>query len=102
CGPYYCAAGDRTGRGAPGRSDGDGPGSIFSMLLAQGHPDYRVLLADRIYKAVMREGALTPARNAARLAERCAEIQRAFYAESARWNYLSPEQWVARRDDALN
>jgi hypothetical protein len=102
CGPYYCAAGDRTGRGSPGRNDGDGPGSIFSMLFAQGDPDYRVLLADRIHKAMFHDGALTPSRNSARLSERCAEIQRAFYAESARWNYLSPAEWANRRDHALN
>ena len=102
CGPYYCAAGDRTARGAPGRLAGDGPGSLFSMLFKQGHPDYRALLADRIYKAVFNNGALTPPRNAARLTSRCAEIQRAFIAESARWNYLTPAEWAGRRDDALN
>jgi len=50
CGPYYCAAGDRTARETPGRMNGDGPGSLFSMLFSQGHPDYRTLLADRITK----------------------------------------------------
>jgi len=25
------------------------------------------------------------------------EIQRAFIAESARWNYLTPTQWASRR-----
>ena len=102
CGPFYCAAGDRTARGTPGRADGDGPGSIFSMLFAQGHPDYRVLLADRIRAAMFEDGALTPARNAARLNDRCTQIQRAFFAESARWNYLTPAEWASRRDSVLS
>ncbi len=102
CGPYYCAAGNRTGRGAPGRSGGDGPGSIFSMLFREGHPDYRVLLADRIGRALVGDGALTSSRNIARLRARTDQIQRAFLAESARWNYLTPAEWASRRDNALN
>jgi hypothetical protein len=101
CGPWYCEAGNRTGRNAPGRLGGDGPGSIFSMLFKEGHPDYRVLLADHIYKALANKGALTPTRNAARLQARCAEIERAFIAESARWNYLAPAEWANRRDQVL-
>ncbi len=102
CGPWYCASGDRTARAAPGRSVGDGPGSLFSTLFAEGNPDYRTLLADRIHAALFSQGALTPARNAARLNERCNQIQRAFYAESARWNYLSPAEWANRRAYTLN
>jgi hypothetical protein len=101
CGSWYCAAGNRTARGAPGRQFGDGPGSIFSMLFKEADPDYRTLLADRIYRALFGDGALTPARNAARLNARCAEIQRAFIAESARWNYLSPSTWANRRNEVL-
>jgi len=101
CGPYYCAAGDRTARGSPGRLPGDGPGSLFSMLFKEGHPDYRTLLADRIYQALLNEGALTPQQNSARLITRCNEIERAFIAESARWNYLTPAEWAGRRDNAL-
>ena len=101
CGPWYCAVGDRTGRGAPGRSAGDGPGSIFSMLFKEAQPEYRILLADRIYQALFNQGALTPARNAARLRARCDEIQRAFLAEAARWNYLSPAEWASRRNHSL-
>jgi hypothetical protein len=72
------------------------------MLFAEGHSDYRTLLADRIYAALFNDGALTPARNAARLNERCDQIQRAFLAEAARWNYLSPASWAARRDSVLS
>ena len=101
CGPWYCAAGNRTDRGAPGRSAGDGPGSIFSTLFKEANPDYRTLLADRIQRAFLNDGALTPARNAARLNARCNEIQRAFIAEAARWNYITPATWASRRDYSL-
>jgi hypothetical protein len=102
CGPYYCAAGDNTVRGAPGRDVGDGPGSIFSMLAREGHPDYRALLADHIQKHFFNGGVLTPERNRARLLARCQEVERAFIAESARWNELTPSAWGSRRDNALN
>ena len=98
CGNYYCAAGDRTTRNAPGRSAGDGPGSLFSMLFAENNPEYRILLADRIHAALFNEGALTTERTIGRLNERCAQIQRAFYAEAARWLYLTPSEWASRRD----
>ncbi|MEW6158284.1 MAG: lamin tail domain-containing protein [Verrucomicrobiota bacterium] len=101
CGPWYCAAGDRTGRGAPGRAAGDGPGSLFSMLYKEANSDYRTLLADRIYKAFFNGGALSVAQTQQRLSQRCQEIQRAFIAESARWNYLTPAVWASRRDSAL-
>jgi hypothetical protein len=102
CVPTYCASGDRTARSAPGRLAGDGPGSIFSMLFKEGNPDYRTLLGDRIQRAFFNDGALTPAQNRARLLARCNEIQRAFIAESARWNYLTPTEWANRRDYVLN
>ena len=101
CVPNYCAAGDRTGRGAPGKLTGDGPGSLFSMLFKQGDPDHRTFLADRIYRALANGGALTTARTTARLTNRTEEIRRAFLAESARWNYLTPSTWATRRDSAL-
>lgn len=98
CGSYYCAAGDRTVRDSPGHKAGDGPGSLFSMLFAEGDPDYRALLADRIHAALFNNGPLTAPRNIARLDERCAQIERAFYAEAARWLYLHPSDWASRRD----
>jgi hypothetical protein len=100
--PWYGEPSNRTARGSPGRQPGDGPGSLFSMLLAEGHPDYRTLLADRIFHAFYQNGALTPARVTARLSERCQEIERAFLAEAARWNYRTPSNWAAVRDDVLH
>jgi hypothetical protein len=101
CGSWYCAAANRTARHAPGRNNGDGPGSIFSMLFKEADLDYRTLLADRIYHALSGDGALTPSRNAARLNARSSEMQRAFIAEAARWNYLSPAAWANRRNEVL-
>ena len=82
-----------------GRQAGDGPGSLFSTLFAGGDPDYRVLLADRIYKAYFNEGALTPARTAAPLNVRCDELEAVFVAEAARWGYRTPADWLAVRED---
>ncbi len=101
CVPNYCASGDRTARGAPGRQNGDGPGSLFSMLLKENHPDFRMLVADRFHRALTKDGALTPAQNAARLLARTTPIERAFITEAARWGYLNPVEWASRRDHVL-
>ena len=90
----------------PGRLNGDGPGSIFTQLWQQGHPDFKMLLADRIQKLLLNGGALTPAANQARLTGLCNEILRAFYAESARWvasgESRTPATWAGERDNILN
>lgn len=96
------SAGNRTARGTPGTQPGDGPGSLFSMLFAEGDPDYRALLADRIHKALTGDGALTPAKNIERLTAQCAAIERAIIAECARWNYRTPANWHSARDAILN
>ncbi len=109
--PWYGEPSNRTAstqpgrvsfRGRPNRQPGDGPGGLFSALLAQGDSDYLILLADRIYKALANGGALTPARTAARLRLRCKEIEVPFIAESARWGYRRPSSWESVRDDVLN
>lgn len=102
CIPAYCAAGDRTARGAPGRQAGDGPGSLFSMLFKEGDPEYRQLLADRVQRALAGDGALTPERNARRLLRRANELERPFLAEAARWGFLAPAEWRRRLDSVLN
>jgi hypothetical protein len=95
-------AGDRTYMAQPGRYNGDGPGSIFSMLLAEGNPDYKTLLADRIHKHFFNDGAMTPGKNTIRLLERCNEVERAFIAEAARWGYRTPDSWKNARDSYVN
>ncbi len=101
--PYAGPGSDRTARVAPGKSAGDGPGSLFSMLYKDGGTDYRMILADRIQRSfVTPGGAMTPARNAARLTELCAAIDQAFTFESARWNYMTPAAWTTARDNAAH
>ena len=96
------SAGNRTNRGAPGRSSGDGPGSIFSMLIKENTSEYRMLLADRIHRHHFNDGVLTPSNNLARLNARVAEVDLAFLAESARWDYRSPSSWASARDKIIN
>ncbi len=95
-------AGDRTVMDQPGRRDGDGPGSIFSMLLAEGYPDYLTLLGDRIHKHYFNDGAMTRQKMTARLLERCVQVERAFIAESARWGYRTPASWKSARDSYVS
>ncbi len=90
----------------PGRQNGDGPGSILSQLWQQGHTDFKTLLADRIHKLLFNSGPLAATVNQARLTGMCNEIQRAFYAESARWvgsgESRTPATWASERDNILN
>lgn len=95
--------GNKTGMNQPGRTHGDGPGSIFSMLLAEGHPDYKILLADRIHKHYFNDGAMTPEKTRARLLERCDQVERAFYAEAARWDeYRTPATWESAKNSYVS
>ena len=71
----------------------NGPGDIWSGLMGQGHPDFKTLVADRIYRHFFNQGALTPAANTARLAARMAEIHDSLLAECARWGYQTPASW---------
>lgn len=70
-----------------------GPGGLFGALVAEGHPDFKILLADRIHRHFFNNGALTPARNLVRLNERMTEIQDSLIAECARWGYRTPANW---------
>jgi hypothetical protein len=76
----------------------NGPGFIFGPLLAENNPDFKMLLADRIYKHFYNNGAMTPAKLQARMDARMAEITNSMVAECARWatNYTStfnPTVW---------
>jgi hypothetical protein len=92
----------------PGRLNGDGPGGLLSALHYSGNTDFQMLVADRIHRLMFGNGALTPAANAARLTAMCAEIERAFFAEAARWSqvntshYRTPSEWSSERDNILN
>ena len=101
--PYGGPGIDRTGRDAPGKRAGDGPGSLFSMLLKNGGNEYRTLLADRIHRSyVTAGGAMTAAANKARLNELCDPIQQSMILEGSRWNYQTPSSWATARTGALN
>ena len=47
--------------------------------------EYQVLFSDHVYRHFFNHGALTPAASEKRLSDRCAEIDLAVIAESARW-----------------
>jgi hypothetical protein len=78
----------------------NGPGYIFGALLAEANPDFKTLLADRIYKHCFNNGALTPAANLTRLNLRMAEITNSLVAECARWGASSTYDPVKWQTDA--
>ncbi|MES2709608.1 MAG: chitobiase/beta-hexosaminidase C-terminal domain-containing protein [Verrucomicrobiota bacterium] len=103
------SVGSRTGRGAPGRQSGDGPGSIFSMLVKQAHPEFKMLLADRIHALFFNDGPMTRTRNTARLQARITEIEAAMIPETARWggagdndSWPLPSNWTSAKNSYLN
>src|SRR6266550_862638 len=70
-----------------------GPGGLFGGLVTEANSDFKALLADRIYAHLFNSGALTPARNDARLATRMQEVHDSLLAECARWGYRTPANW---------
>lgn len=83
----------RTGALTLDSTGNPGPGGLFGALVAEKHPDFMTLLADRIQQHFFLDGALTPARNRARLDERMLEITNSLVAECARWNVRTPDNW---------
>ncbi len=79
-----------------------GPGGLFGALVRERDPDFMTLLADRIYQHMRHDGALTPARNTARLTERMTEIQNSLVAECARWGYRTPTHWASAAADIVD
>ena len=78
-----------------------GPGYIWSGLLGESHPDFKMLLADRIYKNFFNHGAMSGPRCTARLKARMDETRDSFLAECARWN-RSYTNWESSAEDAYN
>jgi hypothetical protein len=90
-------------RPPPSNRLGDpGPGNILGALRAQGHPDFQMLLADRIQKHYFNGGAFTPDRTIPRLQKQMAATQLSFLCESARWGYRTPQSWQNYNDNLLN
>ncbi|MDF7797978.1 lamin tail domain-containing protein [Pontiellaceae bacterium B1224] len=77
-------------------SSSNGPGFIWTALMGENHPDFKMLLADRIYKHFFNDGAMMPANCDARLVARMDEIRDSYLAESARWGFLSPANWESK------
>ncbi|MGJ8697638.1 MAG: lamin tail domain-containing protein [Verrucomicrobiaceae bacterium] len=99
---FYHNDGDGFTRNPPDRTGHAGPESLWEDLLAEGHPDFKILLADRIEKHFRNGGAMTPEKAIPRLTERTDQIARAFFAESARWGYRTPDSWASARDSYIN
>jgi hypothetical protein len=81
-----------------------GPSDIFPALLAEGHPDFQVALADAIHRNLEADGPLTAANAAGRYADLAAGVEDAILAEEARWSFgwwRRDEEWVTERDDLL-
>jgi hypothetical protein len=83
----------RTSAMGSNRTSREGPGNVFGNLVREGHPDFKTLMADRIYRHFFNLGALTPTANLARLDARMAEIKDSLLAECARWGYRTPANW---------
>ncbi|MEP4077974.1 lamin tail domain-containing protein [Haloferula sp.] len=73
-----------------------GPGWLWHDLLGEDHPDFKTLMADRIYRNYFNNGAMTPAACDARLVARMDEIRDSFLLEAARWGYVSPATWETK------
>ena len=92
----------RTGAMGRNRTSNDGPSDMFGMLVTEGEPDFMSLLENRISMHLSPGGALSPESNTARLAMRMAEIQDSLIAECARWDYQTPDSWIAAAENIYN
>jgi hypothetical protein len=78
---------------------------IFLALME--NPDYRMTLADRLYRLTAQGGALSDPEAIARWVAVNREVEPAIPAEAARWGDvryqepITPEDWAAARDDVL-
>jgi hypothetical protein len=80
--------------------DNPGPGRVFGALIAEAHPDFMMLLGDRIHRHFEGDGALTPVSVAARYGRLAATIEDAVVAESARWGggwWQRDDEWRTER-----
>lgn len=91
--------------GVPGRGWADGPGSLFSALFKAGHPDFRMLVADRIQTHFFNDGLLTDQKILERLDRRVAEVKQHMIPEITRWggsrredSYRSIREWESKKD----
>ena len=78
-----------------------GPLGLMARLRQEAHPDYEMLLADRIHKHFFNDGAFTPGNCISRLQARVDEIEVSFLAESARWNMQTPTSWQSYQTNLI-
>ena len=79
-----------TGRGGAGYSwEEENP--LWQSI--EGHPEFRIELADRIYRHCFNDGAFTDARNIERWLTLCGFIENAVIGESARWGDQGVSSW---------
>ncbi|MFT6863536.1 MAG: hypothetical protein ACJAVK_002097 [Akkermansiaceae bacterium] len=85
----------------------NGPADAMSNLLAQNHPDFKTLLADRIHRHFFNNGALSPAQHIARLQYLVDQARLPYLAEAARWGShdgtpnRNPNEWEDYQQDIL-
>ena len=78
---------------------------LFEALLQ--NPDFRITLADRLYRHLHHDGALTDENARARWVSINNTLEQAIIAESARWGDtreetpITQEDWIAAREDVL-
>ena len=85
----------------------NGPLDAMTELRNEADPDFRTLLGDRIHKHFFNDGALTPARNIARLEDVRDQMRDSYPAEFARWPsdrslHRNPTDWLAYFDPFIN
>ncbi|MDF7822785.1 lamin tail domain-containing protein [Pontiellaceae bacterium B12227] len=92
----------------------DGVDGTYAQLLEENHPDFKMLIADRIHKNFFNGGAFTPARNTARLNEWGDVLETSIIAEIARWknmkigespsgyNLSTPDVWTIKKNNYIS
>ncbi len=85
-----------------GKASHVGPLNVMSRMSSD--PEFKTLLADRIHEHFFNEGALTPAKNIARLQRRVDEARSGFISEGARWGdvFREPASWESYQTNLVN
>ncbi|MEN8870475.1 MAG: FN3 associated domain-containing protein [Akkermansiaceae bacterium] len=85
-----------------GKASHPGPRDVMTVMA--GDPEFKTLLADRIHHHFFNDGALTPARNIARLQRRVDEARLGFISEGARWGdaFREPATWESYQTNLVN
>lgn len=90
----------------------NGPLNAMTTFRNEGDPDFMTLLSDRIHQHFFNDGALTPARNIARLQHRVDETKLSYLGEAARWPSVTsqgasrvnrnPASWLSYQTAIIN